>query len=142
MELFAAYGVLSPAEMESRHDVFLAEYERRLRLEARVALEMARGMIEPAVAQELGALAKTLVDCQQVGLTAGTASLKATAETLGKGIDALHEACDKLEKTLSGDHKKIVAAMAKLRTIVDGLETATDDARWPLPKYREMLCVY
>ncbi len=142
MELFAAYGVLSPTEMESRHDVFLAEYERRLLLEARVALEIARGMIEPTVARELSELAKTLVDCQKVGLKAGTKSIKAMAEKLGTGIDQLHAACDDLEKSLGGEYKKVVDAMAQLRVIVDELETLSDDAHWPLPKYRDMLCVH
>ncbi len=142
MALFAAYGVLSPAEMESRHDVFLAEYERRLLLEARVALEIARGMIEPIIAQELNGLAMTLVNCKAAGLTSGTKTVKDLAETLGNGIDRLHIACDRLEKTLGGEHQKIVAAMADLRAIVDELESVSDDARWPLPKYRDMLCVH
>ncbi len=142
MELFAAYGVLSPTEMQSRHDVFVAEYNRRLLLEARVALEMARGMIEPTVAQELNGLAKTLVHCKASGLTAGTKAIKSIAETLGKGLDKLHTACEHLEATLEDAPEKIVAAMADLRTIVDELESVSDDARWPLPKYREMLCVH
>ncbi len=142
MALFATHGVLSPTEMQSRHDVFLAEYERRLMLEARVALEMARGMIEPAVAGELSALAEALVRCQTAKLKAGVKALQDTAETLGKGLDQLHNACLALEAQLSGEPKAIVAAMKDLRVIVDDLETHMDDARWPLPKYREMLCVH
>jgi glutamine synthetase len=42
------------------------------------------------------------------------------------------------------DHAKqyrdhVVPAMAKLRGQADLLETMTDDAYWPLPKYRELL---
>ena len=33
-------------------------------------------------------------------------------------------------------------ALAKLRVVVDTLECLTDDAQWPLPKYREMLFIY
>ena len=32
--------------------------------------------------------------------------------------------------------------MDDLRKTVDRLEGLVDDARWPLPKYREMLFVY
>jgi len=32
--------------------------------------------------------------------------------------------------------------MADLRHTVDALEYLVDDARWPLPKYREMLFIY
>ncbi len=143
MELFAARGVLSPTEMQSRHDVFLAEYERRLLLEARVALEIARGMVEPAVVAELGTLTQTLIACQTAKMTAGTKSIQDTATKLGEGLDKLHAACITLEKTLGkGDHKKTVDAMATLRAIVDQLEQFTDDARWPLPKYRDMLCIH
>jgi glutamine synthetase type III len=32
--------------------------------------------------------------------------------------------------------------MATLREIADGLEGLVDDARWPLPKYREILFLH
>ena len=141
--LFADSGVLTPSEVRSRHDVFLAEYDRRLRLEAKVALEMARGSIEPAVTGEVGDLAKTLCRMQTAGLSAGSDSIRETATLLGTGLAQLHAACADLEAALSEDLSEgILEAMKSLRAVVDTLEAETDDARWPFPKYRDMLFVY
>ena len=40
------------------------------------------------------------------------------------------------------DEAAILAAMQALRLAVDGLEKKVSDARWPLPKYRDMLFLY
>jgi glutamine synthetase len=37
---------------------------------------------------------------------------------------------------------EVVPAMAAVRTVADELENLVDDARWPLPKYREMLFMF
>ena len=36
----------------------------------------------------------------------------------------------------------VAAAMKALRTTVDALEHKVADAKWPLPKYRDMLFLY
>ena len=143
LALFEAQGVLMPTEMHSRHDVFVADFERKVRLEGKVALEIARGMVVPVVAREVADLAKSLGAMESVGLTAGARCMRETAEALGNGLEALHDGCAALEATLGGtDSGAIQAAMAGLRTVVDALETRVDDARWPLPKYRELLSVH
>ena len=143
LALFESQGVLMPTEMHSRHDVFVADFERKVRLEGKVALEIARGMIVPVVAHEVAGLAQALSTMERVGLTAGSRCMRETAEALGAGLEALHERCATLETTLAGtDSRAIQSAMADLRTVVDGLETRVDDARWPLPKYRDLLAVH
>ena len=143
LALFESQGVLLPTEMHSRHDVFVADFERKVRLEGKVALEIARGMIVPVVAHEVAGLAQALSTMEHVGLTAGSRCMRETAEALGAGLEALHERCATLETTLAGmDSRAIQSAMADLRTVVDGLETRVDDARWPLPKYRDLLAVH
>ena len=57
-------------------------------------------------------------------------------------LDELAEKTALLRTALGGKHEGILAAMAELRKVVDALEREVDDARWPLPKYREMLFVY
>ena len=142
LALFEAQGVLLPTEMHSRHDVFVADFERKVRLEGKVALEIARGMVEPVVARELAGLAAALGQMANAKLTAGVVCLREMAQTLGGGLEALHMGCAALEKTLGGaDMGAIQSAMAELRTVVDGLEAHVDDARWPLPKYRDLLAV-
>ena len=142
LALFAAQGVLMPTEMHARHDVFLDEYDRKVRLEGKVALEIARGMIEPAVAHELRGLAQTVNAMREAGMAEGTESLIGTAHGLGKWLDRLHAATAALDARLEGEAVDIQDAMADLRRIADTLETLMEDARWPLPKYRDMLAIH
>ena len=48
-----------------------------------------------------------------------------------------------LEQALAGTGTSaILSAMQSLRTTVDALEKRVSGARWPLPKYRDMLFLY
>ena len=142
LDLFAKEGVLLPTEMESRHDVFMEEYERKVTIEGKAALEMARSMIEPAATAEFGAVCKAVEAARAIGVEPGVASVRDVAETLGRGLDALHAQCAALERALGDSPAAILDALAALRATVDKLEEDVDDARWPLPKYRDMLFVY
>jgi len=142
-ELFERYGVLSPAEMESRYEIGLEDYERRIRIEGQVALNIARSMVRPVVAEEYSRLAAALSYAKRDGLRRGTAGLRALALKVGAGLDDLHVKSETLERALDvGSTADIIAAAKDLRRTVDALEQRTDDARWPLPKYREMLFIY
>ena len=141
--LFEKYGVLSRGEMLSRFEIGREDYERRIRIEAGISLEIARSMIRPVVADEFSKLATALGQAKSDGLKVGIRGLTALSLKLGAGLDDLHVKCDKLEKSLAhGGHAEQITAMNDLRKTVDRLEGLVDDARWPLPKYREMLFVY
>jgi glutamine synthetase len=141
--LFARYGVLSEQEMESRWEIAMEDYHRRVRIEGSVALEIARSMIRPVVADEFSRLATAIGQAKKDGLKVGIAGLKALSLKLGAGLDDLHVKCERLEKALShGLHEEVLEAMDDVRKTVDRLEGLVDDGRWPLPKYREMLFVY
>ena len=141
--LFEKYGVLTRTEMLSRWEVGREAYDRRVRIEASIALEIARSMIRPVVADEFSRLASALGQARADRLKTGVRGLTALSLKLGAGLDDLHVKCDRLEKALDGEEPKAqLAALADLRKTVDRLEGLVDDARWPLPKYREMLFVY
>ena len=141
--LFSKYGVLSPTEMASRWEIGMEDYHRRIRIEAGISLEIARSMIRPVVADEFSRLATALGQAKADGLKAGIRGLTALCLKLGACLDDLHVKCDILEKTLArGLHQDQIVAMNDLRKTVDRLEGLVDDARWPLPKYREILFVY
>ncbi len=143
LELFAKYGVLSESEMLSRWEIGMEDYHRRIRIEAGIALEIARSMIRPVVADEFSHLATAIGQARKDGLKAGIRGLTALSRKLGAGLDDLHVKCDRLESALQrGLHESQLVAMADLRRTVDRLETLVDDARWPLPKYREILFVH
>ena len=141
--LFEKYGVLSRGEMLSRWEIGREDYERRIRIEAGIALEIARSMVRPVVADEFSKLATAIGQAKKDGLKVGIRGLTALSMKLGAGLDDLHVKCDRLEKALAhGGPAGQIATMNDLRKTVDRLEGLVDDSRWPLPKYREMLFVY
>ena len=141
--LFEKYGVLSRGEMLSRWEIGMEDYHRRIRIEAGIALEIARSMIRPVVADEFSRLATALGQAKSDGLKVGIRGLTALSLKLGAGLDDLHVKCDRLEKALAhGLHEEQIEPMNDLRKTVDRLEQLVDDSRWPLPKYREMLFIY
>ena len=141
--LFEKYGVLSRGEMLSRWEIGREDYVRRIRIEAGISLEIARAMIRPVVADEFSKLATAIGRAKKDGLKVGIRGLTALSLKLGAGLDDLHVKCDRLERAISAGRTDVqLAAMADLRKTVDRLEGLVDDARWPLPKYRDMLFVY
>ena len=142
-ELFAKYAVLTESEMDSRWEIAQGDYERRLRIEGGIALEIARSMVRPVVADEFTRLASALGQARQDGLKVGITGLQALSLKLGAGLDDLHFKTEKAEKALAhGTTREIIAATGDLRRTVDRLELLVDDGKWPLPKYRDMLFIY
>ena len=129
-KLFEKYGVLTKAELESRYEVFREDYERRLEIEARIALEIAKSMIRPVVIKEY-------LKLQDAKGCAAVASVKAE---MGAALDEMSASIDALQKAIASG-KGIISAMTALRQKTDALEAITDDSVWPLPKYREMLFI-
>jgi glutamine synthetase len=141
--LFERYGVLSAEELDCRREIGLDDYTRRIRIEGAVALDIARSMIRPVVAEEFTRLATAIGQARKDGLKMGIKGLTALSLKLGAGLDDMHIKCERVEKALSqGAPEGIIAAMDDLRRTVDRLEYLIDDSRWPLPKYREMLFIY
>ena len=134
-------GVLSRAEIISRHEIFMAEYQRKIRIEGELSLLIARTVIEPAVTEQFGALTairKTLSPDKT-----GGRAVDAKFRRIGALLDDLSMKCDHLEQILKEDDaEKTVEAMTSLRQTVDHLEGVAADDKWPLPKYREMLFIY
>ena len=131
--LFAKYHVLNATEMNSRYEVFLEDYQRRLTIEAGIAREIAVNMVRPVAFKEYAKLA---------GVT-GCRSLTKAAEELAQRLDQLDAAIQKLSDALaSQDCPAMRTALREIRPVVDALEGIVDNAEWPLPKYREMLFIY
>ena len=141
-ELLVKYKVLSKDEADSRYEVFLEEYHRKIRIEGGIALDIARSMIAPVALEAFSARTAAIASATASGVASGVAALKAEAEKLGALVDELGVRCTALENALKGKHEEIIARMNELRKVVDALELVVDDSRWPLPKYREMLFIY
>ena len=140
--LYEKYGVFTRRELESRHEVFVAEYVRRVRIEGGVALEMAESMVAPAAEAEYAKAVEALATAKAAGVVRGRTAERARALRLGAALDDLAKKSDALRKALPGESSAILSAMADLRKTVDFLEGVVADERWPIPKYREMLFLH
>ena len=128
--LFERYGVLTKAELESRYEVFKEDYERRLEIECKNALEIAKSMIRPVVVKEYMA----------INSTEDFHAIHVVKKEYGEALTNLNAAILEMETALAAN-ENLIKAMKALREAVDALETITDDNVWPLPKYREMLFI-
>ena len=141
--LFAKYGVMTPRELESRHEIFLEEYSKRIRIEGACARDIASEMILPAAKAEYLETAQAFELAGRSGVSSGTGALKESLVELGAGLDALKSGIAKLEDALAhSDDAAVLSSMQSLRTTADALEKRVADGRWPLPKYRDMMFRY
>ncbi|MBR4189429.1 MAG: glutamine synthetase III [Kiritimatiellae bacterium] len=141
--LFERYGVMNAREMESRHEIGIEDYRRKVAIEGNCALDMATSMIVPAVRREYRKALETLDLARRAESEPGAAALDAECALLGEGLADLQSYAVALTDALDrGDTAGILEAMGNLRCVADHLEPFVEDDRWPLPKYREMLFVY
>ena len=144
--LFAKYGVMTARELESRHEIFLEEYAKKVRIEGMCARDIASEMVFPAVKAEYLETIQAFRQAENVGVSSGTSALRENAVELGSGLDALKAGIRKLDEELAAGTNSaeadILSAMQALRTTVDTLEKRVAAARWPRPKYRDMLFLY
>jgi glutamine synthetase len=144
-KLFKDFGVLSARELEARVEINWERYVKVGNIEANCALDIASTMIVPAAARYLGELAKAPSSrginaiCEQVSALAD--QLVDAIEGLGHAQHEAHEA-GSVEAEAAAFATSVIPAQAKLRTVVDELETVVADDLWPLPKYRELLFQY
>jgi len=146
--LFEKYGVMTKRELESRREIFLEEYTKRVRIEGACARDIASEMVFPAAKAEYLETLKAYAAADQLEVSSGTTALRESSVELGAGLDALKSGIRKLEDALAessstpGAENAILSSMQALRTTVDSLEKRVSDKRWPLPKYRDMLFLY
>ncbi|MBR6379768.1 MAG: glutamine synthetase type III, partial [Fibrobacter sp.] len=136
--LFEKYGVMNRRELESRYEVNVEDYHKRVHIEGEIARDLAKNVILPKVVDAYSKALKT----NEMALNQGFPGLDSYAKSLGEGCENLSGAIAKMEACLEKDHEDILDAMAELRKVVDGLEKIVPDDCWPLPKYREMLFIY
>ena len=142
MELFSSTGVLSPAELESRFEVYSEQYVLALEVEAKLTVEMATTIIYPAAVTYLSKLGSVSAKLTPSPADAVTAAANAMMTAVG----VLETAIAKHDFATIEEHMKYLAdevrgLMDDVRAAADTLETLVSDSDWPLPKYREMLFI-
>jgi glutamine synthetase len=141
--LFEKYGVMTARELKSRHEIFLEEYEKKVRIEGNAALDIAQTMILPAVRAEYLETAKAYNETDSSNVKVAIDVLRGQMTELADGLVKMKDAISHLQDALKNhDTEYILAWMSELRRTADSLETIVTNEKWPLPKYRDMLFLY
>ena len=149
VELFTRHNVYTREEMESREEALLEEYYKTLHIEALTMSDMVREEILPACIGYEKDLADAVKMKKEAGVSGGMeAGLLGRISDL---IEELYNQCSVLDKAVAdapkGDsretvnyyHDVILAAMDKVRTAADQLETLVGKKYWPFPTYSDIL---
>lgn len=149
IDLFSSTGVLTPAELESRYEVYAEIYVMTIEVEAKLVVEMAKTLIYPAALSYMAELADTNAAVLGMGIELDitqAGSIAAETNAMMAAVTKLSEALE-LEEFASTDEHMLYCAntirslMDEVRLHADAIEEDIADNKWPLPKYREMLFI-
>lgn len=153
IRVFTEEEVLSERELRARHEIFLEEYVTKVKIEARVIIDLAMNQILPAAFKYQSALSDTISKAEKSGLeskslgvhkeifyrtSAAITGAYNNIELLEKTLEEVNEVDDIRDKAIDFS-EKVKPFFDKIRIHVDELELLVDDTLWPLPKYREIL---
>jgi glutamine synthetase len=150
-DLFAALGILSKEELESRYHVRLERYVKDMLIELHTLREIVDTLVLPAAYAYQGSLAASAAQAKAAGIKEVPQVERANeVGALAKQLKAKRELLHKVTEKAEGMHDELVACaalltaegadrMAEVRGACDALEGIVGDEYWPLPKYREML---
>lgn len=156
MNLFEELGILNHREQESRYEIYLETYTKKIQIESRIIGDMVNNQIVPAAIT----YQKILVDnINGLKNFLNAADFKKAADTqierakeISERISVITRAAedmreerkkannlDSAKKQAHAYCDKVKPYFDAIRYEADKLEFIVDDATWPLPKYREML---
>ena len=154
-KLFEDTGVFSKRESHARHEILLESYFKKLQIEARVMGELVDNVIIPTAISYQTTLIENVKGLKDIGLGEETYEaqmdiIKKISEHVNfiktnnkKMIDERKKANnieDVRDKSIAYD-EKVKFFFDPIRYHVDKLEQLVDDAKWPLPKFRELLFI-
>lgn len=146
-------NILTLQELASRQEILMEHYAHNMNIEANLIVDMFRTQILPAAVDYQRLLATSFLQVKEALSPHQFHSTK-QALHLKHYNDAVEESMrcvEELEK--EREHARVLEIseqakafservhpkMERARHAIDHLETLTDDGRWPLPKYRELL---
>jgi glutamine synthetase len=149
VELFKSTGVLSPAELASRFEVYAEQYILSIEMETNLVVDLASTRIYPATVAYLDSLASAASNLNGLDIEMSHNSIQeiaseanammASVRKLKKAISV--EDFASIEKHMNYCAKTLCPLMLEVRSHADALECIVADDLWPLPKYQEMLFI-
>jgi len=155
-ELFNKLGILSPVELEARHEIELENYILKIQIEARVLGDIAKNHIMPAAIEYQNILinnAQGLVDIlgEKEGREAARTQIN-FIKSISKHVNVMNDTvnlmiADRKKANAMEDTREkayaycddVKSKFDDIRYHADKLEIMVDDELWPLPKLRELL---
>lgn len=155
LELFEKYGVLSHVELTSRYHIRIERYTKEIDIEAMTLYTIVQNQVIPAAIKQQNDIASSILSV--INVLGDNPDLNAQKEHL-RLLTSLISACQSLlndlmrkrdaavamddeEKKAAYYGSEIKKLINEIRTCVDTIEHYSDDERWPLPKYWEMLFI-
>jgi len=152
-KVFTRKGILAPEELEARIHIRHEQYQKAISIEAQVLREMAETMLLPAILEDLGSRADSMVKLVAVGVTVPGA-LREALETQTRLAGIAQERLVALKTAMmAAEHVSeeeparrteafgagVREAQELLRDVLDQLEKDCAAHRWPIPVYRDLL---
>lgn len=155
-ELFHRTQILNERELDSRYEIDLERYTKKIQIESRVMGDLATNHIIPTAVAYQNVLItnvtglKQVLNAEEFNTLAGEQmriirEISGRMNTISKLVEGMTEArktANKLEsaRKQAGEYcDTVVPYFEKIRREVDKLELIVSDEHWPLPKYRELL---
>ncbi|MDR2492713.1 MAG: glutamine synthetase III [Coriobacteriales bacterium] len=152
IELFERFGVLSRIEVESRYEVKLEHYSKKVNIEGLVTARMARARFIPAIVEYSTVIATSIATKKDVSPALDTSAEEKLLTSLAAGINTISAGVEALESSLSEAAStqgslenarayltKVLPAMNAVRVAVDEMEVLVGHDYWPVPSYNHML---
>lgn len=152
IDLFIKHKIFTVSEIHSRYDILMEEYCKKILIEGRIMIDMARRQILPAMLQYTHKLTQAVLDkntlsaalvCDaELSLVRQLSELSSSFMTNLDALDtslqaAQHLACLSEQATYYRD--TVLPAMAALRADADQAEQLVAVSDWPLPTYTQLL---
>jgi len=156
LEMFEKLGIYSKRESEARHEILLENFYKKLQIEARVIGEVVNSQIAPACFTYQNELIENVKGLKDLGLSKEAYSSQINlVERISKHANTILEKSEEMRQarkkanTIEDVREKAIAYdeivkpyFDEIRYHVNKLEKIVDDAKWPLPKLRELLFIH
>ncbi|MBR4733422.1 MAG: glutamine synthetase III [Lachnospiraceae bacterium] len=152
VKMLTSHKVFSEAELKSRCEIMLENYNKTVTIEANTMIEMAKTQIVPAIESFTADVAGSAATKKALNSKLACKYETELVSKLSGLTDEIYGKIGELEKAVAGLSKakdtikeselirdKVLPKMAELRKPVDEAETITAKDYWPYPSYGDLL---